>query len=89
MNEHELNQAVRAWLNTLPGTIQDDGSDSVMRKAWGMFGKGNIEMFRNALAMHGFKPEPLGNIFILRLPSKPTGGADWNRIARMNNIVGR
>ncbi len=66
----------------------DGDSDGVVRKAWALFGKGNCEMFRNALAFHGFKPEPLGRTFILRLPSKPTGSADWNRIARMNNIAG-
>ncbi len=87
MNEHETNSAVRAWLNTLPGTVQDGDSDGVVRRAWGMFGRGGLEMFRNALAFHGFKPEPLGRTFILRLPSKPTGSADWNRIARMNNIT--
>ena len=88
MNENEMNQAVRAWLNSLPGTVQDGGSDEVMRKAWGMFGRGNLEMFRAALAMNGFRPEPLGRTFILRLPSKPTGSADWNRIARLNNLTG-
>lgn len=88
MNEHELNQAVRRWLNTLPGTVQDGGSDDVVRKAWGMFGRGNCEMFRNALALNGFKPEPLGRTFILRLPTKPTGNADWERIRRMNNLAG-
>ena len=87
MNEHEMNTAVRQWLNSLPGTVSDGGSDEVMRKAWGMFGRGNLEMFRAALNQFGFKPEPLGNVFILRLPSKPTGSADWNRIARMNNIA--
>ena len=75
-----LENAVADWLATSPGTFTS--KDAVG-------GRGNLEMFRNALAMHGFKPEPLGNIFILRLPSQPTGGADWNRIARMNNIVGR
>ncbi len=88
MNEIETNTAVRAWLNALPGTVQDGDSDGVVRKAWAMFGRGNCEMFRAALAMNGFKPEPLGRMFILRLPSKPTGSADWNRIARMNNIAG-
>ncbi len=88
MNEHETYTAVRAWLNRLPGTVQDGDSDGAVRKAWGMFGKGNCEMFRNALAMNGFRPEPLGRTFILRLPSKPTGSADWNRIARMNNMSG-
>ena len=88
MNEHETNQAVRTWLNSLPGTVQDGGSDEVMRKAWGAFGHGGLEMFRAALALHGFKPEPLGRTFILRLPSKPIAGADWERIRRMTNIVG-
>ncbi len=88
MTETELNRAVRAWLNTLPGTVQDGDSDGVVRKAWGMFGKGNLEMFRHALAMNGFRPEPLGDLFILRLPSKPTGNADWERIRRMNSLSG-
>ena len=74
MNEHELNQAVRRWLNTLPGTVSDGCSDGVVRKAWGMFGRGNLEMFRQALALNGFKVEPLGRMFILRLPSKPIAG---------------
>ncbi len=88
MNEHEMNQAVRAWLNTLPGTVQDGDSDGVVRKAWGMFGKGNLEMFRQALALNGFKVEPLGRLCILRLPTKPTGNADWERIRRLHNIAG-
>ena len=74
MDSTELNQAVRAWLNTLPGTVSDGCSDGVVRKAWGQFGRGNLEMFRNALAMNGFRPEPLGRMFILRLPSKPIAG---------------
>ncbi len=88
MTETELNQAVRAWLNTLPGTVEDGCSDGVVRKAWGMFGHGGVEMFRTALALHGFKPEALGRMFILRLPTKPTGNADWERIRRMNNLAG-
>jgi len=88
MTETETNVAVRAWLNTLPGTISDGRPDEVMRKAWGVFGRGNLELFRNALAMHGFRSEALGNMFILRLPSKPTGNADWERIRRMNNLAG-
>lgn len=88
MNEHELNQAVRQWLNSLPGTIQDGGSDEVMRKAWGAFGRGNLEMFRAALALHGFKIEPLGRTFILRLPSKSIAGANSDRQRRLHNIAG-
>jgi hypothetical protein len=88
MTEIELNQAVRAWLNTLPGTVESGCSDEVVRRAWGQFGKGNLEMFRQTLALHGFKPEPLGRMFILRLPTKPTGNADWERIRRMNNLAG-
>ena len=74
MNEHELNTAVRRWLNGLPGTVSDGCSDGVVRRAWGMFGRGNLEMFRQALALNGFKVEPLGRMFILRLPSKPIAG---------------
>ena len=33
MNEEELNKAVRAWLNTLPGTVEDVGAEEVARKA--------------------------------------------------------
>ena len=29
-----------------------------------------------------------GSNWILALPEKPTGGADWNRVARMNNLSG-
>ena len=74
MNELDLNKAVRAWLNALPGTVEDGCSSGVVLKAWGAFGHGNLEMFRNALAMNGFRPEPLGRMFILRLPSKPIAG---------------
>ena len=74
MNQDELNPAVRAWLNTLPGTVEDGCSSGVVLKAWGMFGHGNFEMFRHALAMNEFRPEPLGRMFILRLPSKPIAG---------------
>ena len=74
MNQNETNVAIRAWLNKLPGTLKGDGSDEVNLRAWGMFGHGNFEMFRNALAMNGFRPEPLGRMFILRLPSKPIAG---------------
>ncbi len=74
MNEAELNQAVRRWLITLPGTVEDGCSSGVVRKAWGQFGHGGLEMFRAALALNGFKPEPLGDVFILRLPSKPIAG---------------
>ena len=88
MNEHELNQAVRAWLNTLPGTIQDGDSDGAIRKAWGMFGKGNLEMFRAALALNGFRVEALGRMFILRLPSKPIAGTGADRQRRLHNITG-
>ncbi len=88
MTEIEMSKAVRAWLNSLPGTVEDGCSDGVVRKAWGMFGHGGVEMFRAALAMNGFKPEPLGNMFILRLPSKPIAGADADRIRRLHNIAG-
>jgi len=88
MNETEMNSAVRAWLNTLPGTVQDGCSEGVVLKAWGMFGHGNLEMFRNALAFNGFKPEPLGRVFILRLPSKPIAGANADRHRRLRNIAG-
>ncbi len=88
MTEHELNQAVRAWLNTLPGTVEDGCSDGVVRKAWGAFGHGGLEAFRNALAFNGFKPEPLGRMFILRLPSKPIAGANADRHRRLHNIAG-
>ena len=74
MNQIETNNAVLAWLRGLPGTVQDNGSDEVMRRAWAAFGRGNLELFRNALAMHGFKPEPVGRVFILRLPSRPIAG---------------
>ncbi len=88
MNERDMNQSVRAWLNTLPGTVEDSCSDGVVRRAWGMFGHGGVEMFRTALALHGFKPEPLGRMFILRLPSKPIAGADADRHRRLHNIAG-
>ncbi len=88
MNEFELNQAVWNWLNSLPGTVQDGDSDGVVRKAWGQFGKGNLEMFRAALAFHGFKPEPLGRMFILRLPSRPIEGANTDRQRRLHNLTG-
>ena len=74
MNEHETNNAVLAWLRGLPGTVQNGDSDGVVRKAWALFGRGNCEMVRNALEMHGFRPESLGNVFILRLPSRPIAG---------------
>ena len=74
MNQHETNKAVRAWLAKLPGTLKDVGSDEVNLRAWELFGRGDFEMFRKAMAMHGFKPEPLGRMFILRLPSKPIAG---------------
>ena len=88
MNEHELSVSVRRWLNGLPGTIQDNGSAEVMRRAWGMYGHGGLEMFRAALAREGFKPEPLGNTFILRLPSKPIAGANAERQRRLHNLTG-
>jgi len=88
MDELETGPAVRTWLRTLPGMVEAGDSQEVMRKAWGMFGKGNLELFRIALAKEGFKPEALGRMFILRLPSKPTGSADWDRIRRMNNMTG-
>ncbi len=72
----------------MPGTIQDNGSDEVMRRAWGMFGHGGVEMFRMALAREGFKPEPLGATFILRLPSRPIAGANAERHRRLHNIAG-
>ena len=90
--------AVRSWLRGLPGMVQDGDSDGVVRKAWAAFarlttrspkssGHGNLELFRVALEREGFRVEPLGAKFILRLPSKPTGNADWERIRRMNNIA--
>ena len=74
MNQNETNVAVRAWLAKLPGTLKGDGSDEVNMRAWKLFGRGDFEMFRVALAMNGFRPEPLGRMFILRLPSKPIAG---------------
>ena len=74
MNQNEMNQAVRAWLNKLPGTLKDVGSDEVNLQAWKLFGRGDFEMFRKAMAMAGFKPEPLGREFILRLPSGSIAG---------------
>jgi len=74
MNEHETNMAVRRWLAGLPGTLKDVGSDEVNLKAWKLFGRGDFEMFRKAMAMAGFKPEPLGRMFILRLPSGSIAG---------------
>lgn len=88
MNEHETYNAVRAWLNTLPGTIQDGCSQGVMRMAWALFGRGNLEMFRRALEMNGFKPEPLGRTFILRLPSKSIAGDGAERQRRLHHITG-
>lgn len=88
MNQNETNVAVRAWLNTLPGTVQDNGSDEVMRRAWGMYGTGNLEMFREALALHSFRPEPLGDTFILRLPSRPIASVNAERHRRLHNIAG-
>ena len=88
MNEYETNQAVRAWLNTLPGTVSDGCSDGVVRKAWGMFGHGGLEAFRNALAVNGFKPEPLGRTFILGLPSRPIAGANSERQRRLYHLTG-
>ena len=74
MTEIEMSKALREWLNQLPGTVQDGDRESVMRKAWALFGRGNLELFRQALARESFKPEPLGRMFILRLPSKPIAG---------------
>ena len=88
MTETEMYNAVRVWLNKLPGTVEDGCSDGVVRKAWGMFGHGGLELFRPALAREGFKPEPLGRTFILRLPSKPIAGADAERHRRLHNIAG-
>ena len=88
MNEHELNQAVRRWLNGLPGTFEDGCSEGVVMKAWGAFGHGNLEMFRAALALHGFRPEPLGRMFVLRLPSRPIASANADRHRRLHNIAG-
>lgn len=88
MAEIETAKAVRAWLNGLPGTVQDGCSDGVVRKAWAAFGRGNLEMFRAALAREGFRPEPLGATFILRLPSRPIAGANSDRHRRLHNIAG-
>ena len=74
MNQIETNKAVRAWLVKLPGTLKAGGSDEVNLRAWELFGSGDFEMFRNAMAMAGFKPEPLGREFILRLPSRSITG---------------
>ena len=88
MNEIEMNAAVWKWLRNLPGAVEGDDSAEVVRKAWDMFGEGDPEMFKTALAQHGFKPEPLGNKFILRLPSVPTGGANFERHRRLHNLTG-
>ena len=74
MNQNETNVAVRAWLAKLPGTLKDASSEDVNLRAWKLFGRGEFEMFRKAMAMAGFKPEPLGREFILRLPSGSIAG---------------
>ncbi len=88
MTEHETNMAVRQWLNGLPGTVEANTGPEVLRKAWGMFGSGGVEMFRQALARNGFAPEQVGPKFILRLPSRPIAGANAERQRRLHNIAG-
>ena len=88
MNEKDMNQAVRAWLNTLPGTVEADTGPEVLRKGWAMFGHGGVEPFRNALALNGFKPEQVGPRSILRLPARPIAGANAERQRRLHNIAG-
>ena len=81
--------AVRHWLNGLPGTIESlDGPESVWRKARGACGVKNvgIEEFKAILKVYGLGPvEPLGGKHILRLPGKPMSGP--NSFDKLNHIV--
>ena len=82
-------QAVRTWLRTLPGPVFDDNPQRVLKRAWGLSGiQCSLGEFSDALWRHGFKPDQRGKKWVLALPSRPTGGANWDRIRRLNNIAG-
>ena len=88
MNENDMNSAVREWLNTLPGPVEANTPAECLRKAWGMFGSGGLEMFRQALARNEFKPEQVGPRFFLRLPGRSLASADAEHHRRLHNVAG-
>ena len=90
MNQNEINVAVRAWLNSLPGLISDESSPSrVLQRAWGASGiECSLGSFTDAMHLADFRPEQLGGKWILRLPSKPIAGAGEDRRRRLGNVVG-
>ena len=87
MNELEMAKAVNRWLRELPGPVFANESTECLRKAWGMFGHGDLEMFRVALERESFRVEPLGDQFVLRLPAPPTPDPGLHRSRRIRNLM--
>ncbi len=79
--------AVRNWLNSLPGTIESmDGPEECWRKAWAACGVDcSVSDFEDVLRMYGFTVEQLGVKHILRLPGRPMAAA--NNADKLRNIV--
>ena len=79
--------AVRNWLNSLPGMVEADNPTECIRKAAALSGIENIsfEEFKQALNAYGFTVEQLGVKHILRLPGRPMKAPD--NTAKLRHIV--
>ena len=89
LTETQMNIAVRTFLETLPGPVFAGDSAGAILAAWDLFGnKGDLEMFRKALRREAMTPEPLGDRFCIRLPSRPTPDPGAARGRRLRNVLG-
>ncbi len=95
---------IRAWLMEFPGLVVSYSPQAVLREALKMFTVAvgtvpptesnpgglacDLPIFTDSLWRAGYRPDQRGADWILALPEKPTGNADWERIRRMNNITG-
>ena len=88
----KIENRIRDWLMTFPGLVVFYSPQAVLKEAMAMFtaasgAKVDLPVMTDSLWRAGYRPEQVGVHWQLALPEKPTGGADWNRIARMNNIT--
>lgn len=62
---------VREWIKRGPGPVFGHSPTDVLQKAWGVSGGCDLSLgaFVDNLHLLGFRPEQLGQNWLLRLPS--------------------
>ena len=82
----QAGNAIRSWLNRLPGQVSADSPEAVIRKSWGACGVCcDVETFRLCIAAVGFKPDQVGAVWWLRFPGAAMKAPD--NTDRLRNIV--